>query len=170
VATHILRRLVPVTITDDDLKRLARCVELARLAIEEGNEPFGSILVGQDGATLLEERNGVGSGDHTRHPEFAIARWAAENLTPSERAAATVYTSNEHCPMCAAAHGFNGLGRIVYAVASEQLTQWRAEWGSPSSPVTLLPLSALLPDLAVDGPAPQFSETMKPLYEAKFRP
>jgi tRNA(Arg) A34 adenosine deaminase TadA len=159
-----------VTITDDDLERLGRCVELARRALDDGNEPFGSILVAADGATLLEERNGVGGGDHTRHPEFAIARWAAKNLTPSERGAATVYTSNEHCPMCAAAHGFNGLGRIVFAISSQQLTGWRTEWGAPSSPVTLLPVKALLPDLVVDGPAPQFADAMKPLYEAKFRP
>src|SRR3712207_6925299 len=55
------------------------------------------------------------SGDATQHPEFAIARWAATHLTPDERAAATVYTSGEHCPMCAAAHAWAGLGRIVYA-------------------------------------------------------
>lgn len=159
-----------MTITDDDLERLGRCVELARRALDEGNEPFGSILVGADGVTLLEEYNHVGGGDNTRHPEFAIARWAAENLTPAERGAATVYTSNEHCPMCAAAHGFNGLGRIVFAIASEQLTGWRAEWGSSSSPVALLPVSALVPDLEIDGPAAQFVDAMKPLYEARFRP
>jgi len=84
--------------------------------------------------------------------------------------AATVYTSNEHCPKCAAAPGFNGLGRIVFAISSEQLTGWRTEWGAPSSPVTLVPVKARLPDLAVDGPAPQFADAMKPLYEAKFRP
>jgi len=160
---------MPVTITDDDVKCLGRCVELARRALDDGNEPFGSILVGVDGVTLLEERNRVGGGDNTRHPEFAIARWAAENLTPSERGAATVYTSGEHCPMCAAAHAFNGLGRIVFATSSEQLTGWRAEWGAPSSPVALLPASTLVPDLVADGPAPQFADAMKALYEAKFR-
>ena len=35
------------------------------------------------------------SDDATRHPELAIARWAASNLTPAERAEATVYTSGE---------------------------------------------------------------------------
>jgi tRNA(Arg) A34 adenosine deaminase TadA len=51
------------------------------------------------------------------------------NLTPSQRAEATVYTSGEHCPMCAAAHGWAGLGRIVYATSSEQMTGWLAELG-----------------------------------------
>jgi len=30
-------------------------------------------------------------------------------MTPAERLQATVYTSGEHCPMCAAAHGWAGL-------------------------------------------------------------
>jgi len=75
-----------VAINDDDLERLRRCVELARVALGDGDEPFGSILVDGDGATLYEDRNRVKGGDHTRHPEFAIARWAVDNLTPDERA------------------------------------------------------------------------------------
>src|SRR3712207_7802897 len=73
------------------------------------------------------------SGDTTQHPEFAIARWAATHLTPDERAAATVYTSGEHCPMCAAAHAWVGLGRIVYASSSAQLASWAAGLGDRKS-------------------------------------
>ena len=87
------------------------------------------MLVDGDGAVRFEDRNRVKDGDQTRHPEFEIARWAAGHLTPEERAAATVYTSGEHCPMCSAAHAWVGLGRIVYAVSSAQLTGWRREWG-----------------------------------------
>ena len=59
-------------------------------------------------------------------------------MTPGERAEATVYTSGEHCPMCAAAHGWAGLGRIVYATSSEQMTGWLAELGVGPSPVLQL--------------------------------
>ena len=79
--------------------------------------------------TLFEDRNRVKDGDATRHPEFAIARWAAENMAPVRRVRATVYTSGEHCPMCAAAHAWVGLGRIVYATSGQQLSRWREEWG-----------------------------------------
>ncbi len=156
-------------ISDDDLERLRRCVELAREALDDGDEPFGSILVGGDGTTLYEDRNRVKDGDHTRHPEFAIARWAVDNLILDDRALATVYTSGEHCPMCAAGHAWVGLGRIVYAASSEQLTQWLAEWGSPPPPVAPLPIATVAPHVAVDGPAPELADTMKALYEAKFR-
>ncbi len=158
-----------MAISDDDLERLRRCVELAREALDDGDEPFGSILVDGDGTPLYEDRNRVKDGDHTRHPEFAIARWAVDNLTPDDRARATVYTSGEHCPMCSAGHAWVGLGRIVYATSSEQLTRWRAEWGAPLSPVAALPITTVAPALVVDGPAPELAATMKALHEAKFR-
>jgi tRNA(Arg) A34 adenosine deaminase TadA len=158
-----------VAISDDDLERLRRCVDLARVALDDGDEPFGSILVDGDGAILFEDRNRVKDGDATRHPEFAIARWAVDNLTPDDRARATVYTSGEHCPMCAAGHAWVGLGRIVYATSSAQLCQWLAEWGAPPSPVAALPITTVAPGLLVDGPAPELADTMKALYEAKFR-
>jgi tRNA(Arg) A34 adenosine deaminase TadA len=165
-----LRRLRPVTISDDDLERLARCVELARSALDHGDEPFGSILVDEDGKTVFEDRNRVKDGDHTKHPEFAIARWAVDNLTPAQRAMATVYTSGEHCPMCSAAHAWVGLGRIVYAASSAQLSQWLVEWSAPQPPVAPLPITTVAPSLVAEGPAPQYADRMKALYEAKFRP
>ncbi|BBX02407.1 tRNA-specific adenosine deaminase [Mycolicibacterium moriokaense] len=158
-----------MAINDDDLERLSRCIDLAREALEDGDEPFGSILVDADGEVRFEDRNRVKGGDATQHPEFAIARWAAEHLIPVQRAAATVYTSGEHCPMCAAAHAWVGLGRIVYAASSEQLTQWLSEWGVPPPPVAPLPITTIAPRAVVDGPALQYAETMRSLYESKFR-
>lgn len=74
-----------------ELRHLRRCLELATEALEAGHEPFGSVLVGEDGTVLAEDHNHVASGDRTRHPEFELARWAAANMTPAERAAATVF-------------------------------------------------------------------------------
>jgi tRNA(Arg) A34 adenosine deaminase TadA len=159
-----------VALSDLDVERLARCVELARVALEDGDEPFGSILVDADGNTLIEDRNRVSGGDATQHPEFAIARWAVDNIAPVRRIRATVYTSGEHCPMCAAAHAWVGLGRIVYATSSQQLSGWLEEWGAPPSPVAALPITAVAPRVVTDGPAPQFEDEMKSLYEARFRP
>ena len=107
-----------------DRPPLIRAVELAEAALACGDEPFGSVLVAAGGEVLFEDHNHVAGGDHTQHPEFAIARWAAQHLSPADRAAATVYTSGEHCPMCSAAHGCVGLGRIVYASSSAQLSEW----------------------------------------------
>ncbi|MGV9392250.1 nucleoside deaminase, partial [Streptomyces olivaceus] len=80
-----------MVVQDAELPHLRRCVELAAAALEAGDEPFGSVLVGADGTVLAEDHNRVASGDRTRHPEFEPARWSATHLAPEERAAATVY-------------------------------------------------------------------------------
>ena len=117
-----------MALSDEDTRWLGRCVELAGQALDAGDEPFGS--------------------------EFAIARWSVTNLSPEERAAATVYTSGEHCPMCAAAHAWVGLGRIVFALP----------------PVAPLPVTAVAPHLVADRPAPQYRDARMALYAARFRP
>ncbi|MBD8044926.1 nucleoside deaminase [Arthrobacter sp. Sa2BUA2] len=151
-----------------ELHHLRRCVELARTALDGGDEPFGSLLVDAEGRVLFEDRNRVKDGDATRHPEFEIARWAAEHQTPAERAASTVFTSGEHCPMCAAAHGWVGLGRIVYASSSEQLSQWLAEWDVPAGPVAALPIAAVVPGLDIAGPVAELSGEVRAL-QARLR-
>ena len=155
-------------LTETDLTHLRRCIELAREALEDGDEPFGSVLVDVTGAVRFEDRNRVKGGDETRHPEFAIARWSADHLTPEERRDATVYTSGEHCPMCAAAHGWMGLGRIVYVASSAQLASWLEEWGVPAGPVATLPITDLVPGAVVQGPVDELVEEIRELQRQRF--
>lgn len=151
-------------ISDADWKYLKRCVELAKVALDKGDEPFGSVLVSVNGEILAEDHNHVADGDHTQHPEFALARWAANHMTPEERNRATVYTSGEHCPMCAAAHGWVGLGRIVYASSSKQLKQWLDEMGVSPSRVRNLAIQDVIRDTEVDGPVPELAEQVRKLH------
>ena len=152
-----------------DLPHLRRCVELAAEAVDGGDFPFGSVLVAADGQVLAEDRNReVSMGDATRHPEFELARWAAANMTAGERAAATVFTSGEHCPMCAAAHAWVGLGRIVYVSSTEQMAGWLAELGVGPSPVRPLPIAEVAPGLLVQGPVPGLDEQVRELHR-RFR-
>jgi len=144
-----------VALSDEDTRWLGRCVELAGQALDAGDEPFGSVLVSSDGRALFEDHNHVAGGDNTAHPEFAIARWSVTNLSPEE---------------CAAAHAWVGLGRIVFAVSSAQLTQWLIEWRALLPPVAPLQVTAVAPHLVADGPAPQYRDAMMALYAARFRP
>jgi tRNA(Arg) A34 adenosine deaminase TadA len=153
---------------ENDMVHLRRCVELAREALDDGDEPFGSVLVDGEGEVRFEDRNRVKDGDQTRHPEFELAKWAATHLTPAERSSATVYTSGEHCPMCSAAHGWVRLGRIVYAVSSAQLGEWLVEWGVPPAPVASLPITSVVPGAEVDGPVEELAEEMKDLHRRRF--
>ncbi|HMM54499.1 MAG TPA: nucleoside deaminase [Candidatus Desulfobacillus sp.] len=154
-------------VTEADWPYLRRCIELARQALEAGDAPFGSLLVAEDGEILFEERNRAQTVDATRHPEFEIARWAAANLAPPERAAATVYTSGEHCPMCAAAHGWAGLGRIVYASSAGQTARWLAELGVSASRVRCLPIADLVAGVTVDGPVPELAAEVRELHRLR---
>lgn len=156
-----------MTLSADDRRHLTRAVELAEQALAAGDEPFGSVLVSPAGEVMFEDHNHVAGGDHTQHPEFAIARWAAQHLTQAERAASVVYTSGEHCPMCAAAHGWVGLGRIVYASSSAQLAGWLDALGVAPGPVATLPISTIVPDAVVDGPDEALAERVRLLHIAR---
>lgn len=152
-------------ISSADEGHLHRCVDLAIQALENGDDPFGSVLVDASGATLAEAMNREKSDrDPTAHPELALVRWAIENLSAAQRASATVYTSGEHCPMCAAAHGWAGLGRVVAAASSAQLSEWRSSWGLPSGPVTPMPLTQVAPAVVVVTPVAPFDAQMREVH------
>ena len=71
--------------------------------------------------------------------------------------------------MCSAAHGWVGLGPIVYAVSSHQLDEWRREWGAGPSPVVTLAVNEVVPGLPVLGPDPELEAEMRELHERAFR-
>ncbi|WMC09407.1 nucleoside deaminase [Oceanimonas pelagia] len=157
-----------MSITEKDLRHLRRCVELAEEALSEGDMAFGSVLVSAEGAVLAEDRNRIHTGEATWHPEIALARWAAENLSATERSRSTLYTSGEHCPMCSAAHAWAGLGRIVYASSAEQFSAWCQEWGLGASPVKALAINDVAPDIPVAGPVPELAEEIRELHRRYF--
>ncbi|MEO3829051.1 nucleoside deaminase [Actinomadura sp. B10D3] len=150
--------------TADELVHLNRCAELAEEALEAADEPFGTVLVSASGEVLFEDRNRTADGDQTRHPEFEVARWAARNMAPEDRADAVVFTSGEHCPMCSAAHGWVGLGRIVYIHSSAQVSAWRSELGVPAGPVNAIPIQEVVPGIRVDGPVAALEARMRELH------
>jgi tRNA(Arg) A34 adenosine deaminase TadA len=151
-------------IDDTDRRHLRRCLELAREALEAGDEPFGSVLVAGNGTVLHEDRNRERSVDPTYHPEVALARWATSNLSEDRRGTCTVYTSGEHCPMCSAAHGWAGLGRIVFIHSAGQLADWFSEWGVEPGPVRQLGIGEVLRGVSVDGPADELVSEVRQMH------
>ncbi|KAH8178986.1 cytidine and deoxycytidylate deaminase zinc-binding region domain-containing protein [Sarocladium implicatum] len=165
-------------VSAQDIEYLRQCVSLASEALTTGDAPFGSVLVNTSTSTVLaRDRNRTVSGsspllpgspqgpDATLHPEFTLARWAGLNLTPEERAKCTVYTSGEHCAMCAAAHAWVGLGRIVFASSTVQLGAWRDELGVVQAKVVNpLGINEVAPGIEIEGPVEEFAEQMKELH------
>ncbi|GAA2095797.1 nucleoside deaminase [Actinomadura alba] len=135
--------------TPDDERLLRRAIELAASARANGNPPFGSLLADPDGNVLVEERNtSVTDADITAHPELKLARWAARELDPAAAAATTMYTSCEPCGMCTGAIERSGLGRVMFALSTEQLTTLKP----PAAPT----------DVPMKGPA-LFDEARAPV-------
>ena len=137
-------------ITPADEALLRRAIDLATRATALGDAPYGSLLADPDGAVLAEAHNTVRSeNDISAHPELKLARWAARELDPGAAARTTLYTSCQPCGMCAGGIARSGLGRVVYALSTEQL-------------VDLNPASGAWPAVSQDGPA-LFDEARVPV-------
>lgn len=156
-------------ITEKDLTHLKHCLQLARTALEAGDKPFGSILVNTDGEVIAEARNRVNEINELAHPEIDLARWAVNNLTEEERKHTNMYTTGEHCPMCSAAHAWAGLGTVIYLSSAEQLNTWLKEMNMSASPVNLLPIQTVAPNIMVKGPAEQLSGEIKELHRQYYK-
>ena len=102
--------------------RLALAV--ARRSRAGGNHPFGAVLVGPDGAVLMEAENScVTTGDRTGHAERNLASRASVAYDAAFLNRCTLYTSAEPCAMCAGAAYWAGLGRVVYALSESALAK-----------------------------------------------
>ena len=105
-----------------DEGHLLRAIELARRSREKGNHPFGSLLVDTSGDVVLEAENTVVTGhDVTGHAELNLVRAASKEFDVESLRRSTLYTSTEPCAMCSSAIYWSGIGRVVYALSSEQL-------------------------------------------------
>lgn len=100
---------------------LRRAIGLARQARENGNHPFGALLV-LDGREILAAENSVKTDRNpTSHAETNLIQKAILELSPQDLARATLYTSCEPCAMCSGAIYWAGVRKIVYALSSEEL-------------------------------------------------
>jgi tRNA(Arg) A34 adenosine deaminase TadA len=124
-----------VMITADDFTFLRRAIGIATAAIATGDDPYGSLLAGPQGEILIEAHNTVRrDNDITAHPELKLARWAASELGPGMAARTTMYTSCQPCGMCSGAIDRSGLGRVVYALSTEQWAQLNPGFEWPNVP------------------------------------
>lgn len=136
-------------ITAEDRSFLRRAIEIAAAAVTSGDAPYGSLLVDAQGAVLMQAHNTVERDrDISAHPEFKLARWAARELSAERAATTTMYTSCQPCGMCTGAIARSGLGRVVFALSTEQLIALnpRSDW----------------PTVREDGPA-LFDEARAPV-------
>src|SRR5260370_1304339 len=104
-----------------DRMMMARCAELARNGVAEGEYPFGSVIA--RGETIIAEgiNHSVRETDESRHAEIiAIAR-ARRTLGTRALRDCTLYSTVEPCAMCSFCIRAAGIGRVVFALNSPVL-------------------------------------------------
>lgn len=71
--------------------------------------------------------------------------------------------------MCAAAHGWAGLGRIVYISSARQLATWLQELSAAPPAVRCLAIGDVVPGLVVEGPVPELADEVRELHRRHHR-
>ncbi|MFI5955033.1 nucleoside deaminase [Cryptosporangium sp. NPDC051539] len=145
-----------MALTGSDADHLRTAIEIARHARNNGNHPFGAILVDATGTQVLAAENSVVTGrDVTGHAETNLVRQAGGRYGADELAAYTLYTSTEPCAMCAGAIYWAGIGRVVYALGENDLYEMTG--ANPENPTLSLPCREVFARgqraVTVDGPA-----------------
>src|SRR2546428_13828185 len=106
--------------TVDDDRYLLAAIELAKKARDNGNHPFGALLVDANGNVVVESQNTVVTGrDRIGHAETNVMREATERFEPEFLQGCTLYSSCEPCAMCAGATFWGNWPRAWFPLSRE---------------------------------------------------
>ena len=100
---------------------MQKAIELSRLAVAHGNEPFGAVLV-KDGEIVFTNENQIYTRhDPTFHGEAGLIREFCAQTGVTDLHDYTMYSSCEPCFMCSGAMVWVKLGRLVYGASNIEL-------------------------------------------------
>ena len=100
---------------------MKKAIELAKAAVEHGNEPFGAVLVKDDEIVFTNENQIYTKHDPTFHGEAGLIREFCEKIGITDLHEYTMYASCEPCFMCSGAMVWVKLGRLVYGASNDDL-------------------------------------------------
>ena len=112
--------------TEDDRRFMRRAIDLSEKTalVDSAGGAFGAVIV-QAGEIIGEGANRVvAENDPTWHGEMQAIRNACRKVGSFKLEGATLYTSAEPCPMCAAAAYWAGIARIFYAASCEDALEY----------------------------------------------
>lgn len=100
---------------------MKRAIELSKLAVKHGNEPFGAVLV-KDGEIVFENENQIYTrNDPTFHAEMGLLNRFCKETGITDLSEYILYSSCEPCFMCSGAMVWLNLGKLVYAAGNSDL-------------------------------------------------
>jgi tRNA(adenine34) deaminase len=126
---------------------MMRCIELSRIAVGEGEYPFGAVIAlnGQIVAEAINRTNW--DGDVSRHAEVIALSMALKAVGRQGLARASLYTNIEPCAMCSYCIREAWVGRVVYSLHSP-IMGGVSKW-------TILRDRDLSDQIPIFGPAPE---------------
>lgn len=147
------------------LRHLRRANEVARRAMALGRHPFGAVLIGPDGETVLAEQGNV---DTVNHAESTLARTAATNFASDYLWQCTLVTTVEPCAMCSGTQYWANIGHLVYGMTERRLLELTGNHGE--NPTMDLPRRAVLGSgqkpIKITGPVPGVEAEIAALHQA----
>lgn len=147
------------------LRHLRRANEVARRAMALGRHPFGAVLIGPDGETVLAEQGNV---DTVNHAESTLARTAATNFASDYLWQCTLVTTVEPCAMCSGTQYWANIGHLVYGMTERRLLELTGNHGE--NPTMDLPCRAVLGSgqkpINITGPVIEVEAEIAALHQA----
>ena len=149
----------------DDLYYIRKAIEVSQKSRENGNTPFGAILVDEAGSILLEQENiEITESNCTGHAETTLMEKASKMYDKDYLWKCSLYSTAEPCVMCAGAIYWGNVGRVVYGISEERLLQLTGD--NEQNPTFSLPCREVFArgqkKIEVAGPFPEIeSEVVK---------
>ncbi len=100
---------------------MQKAIDLAVLAREKGNHPFGALLVLGGEVVLTAVNKANTEHDVTSHAELNLVSLATQQFAPETLTEMVLYTSTEPCAMCAGSIYWAGIRTVVYGCSAESL-------------------------------------------------
>lgn len=152
---------------DSDLRYLMRSIELADEAVNEGNHPFGALLVSSTGEILAEGKNSFLIDKGPGHAEANLARDVARRFDDETLLNATLYTSVEPCSMCSGTIYWANIGCVVFGMTEKRLADLTGD--DPENLTQNLECRMVLSSgqrkIEVRGPFPEIEEKIVEQHE-----
>lgn len=146
---------------------LRRCIELAKSAVENGNMPFGAVLVDSEGQIVLEQENiEITESDCTGHAETQLMVKASKKFDKEFLWGCLLYTTAEPCVMCAGAIYWGNVGKVIFGLSEKDLLEITGD--DEQNPTFDLPCREVFgrgqKDIEVIGPIKGMKEEISELY------
>jgi len=105
--------------TTEDFMKMA--IAEARKGMNEGNHPYGSVIV-KDGRVVAKAHStGVLTHDVAAHADMSAARILSRKAKTGDLKGCTVYATGEPCPMCSIALALTHISELVIAASYTDL-------------------------------------------------